>query len=62
MDLTEGHHESYRVQGTLRGLIIFDCCGYAVIEKEDGSIVAVGYGMEGLGELAQIKLPTEEPR
>lgn len=44
-DLNSGFHESYNTEGTLRGLIIWNCCPYAVIEKDNGELVAFGFEM-----------------
>ncbi|MEW9053666.1 MAG: hypothetical protein AB2392_21070 [Neobacillus sp.] len=45
-NLEEGYHESYRVEGTLRGLIIYDCCPYVVVEN-NGVLEVYGLGDHG---------------
>lgn len=32
-DLSKGYHESIRVEGKLRGLVLYDCCPYVVVEQ-----------------------------
>ncbi|MCC3376124.1 hypothetical protein [Cohnella sp. REN36] len=46
-DLKKGYHESYTVKGTLRGLILYDCCPYAVVEGEDGGLDVYHAGEKG---------------
>lgn len=43
-DLKKGFHESFRVKGDLRGLILYDCCPYLVVDdgKETLSIYHAG--------------------
>lgn len=52
----DGYHESYRMTGTLRRFIIFDCCGYAVMENADRVLIVTGFGEEGPGVLGKINL------
>jgi hypothetical protein len=53
--MNSGFHESYNAEGTLRGLIIWNCCPYAVIEKDNGDLVAFGFE-DVPKELATIEL------
>jgi len=46
-DLKEGYHESYRVKGKLRGLIIYDCCAYGVIANENNELIVYHAGEKG---------------
>lgn len=43
-DISKGFHESIRVKGELRGLILFDCCAYVVVDdgKETLSVYHAG--------------------
>ncbi len=43
-DIGKGFHESIRVKGKLRGLILFDCCAYVVVDdgKETLSVYHAG--------------------
>ncbi|XID91232.1 hypothetical protein ACF3MZ_22340 [Paenibacillaceae bacterium WGS1546] len=53
-DLKKGFHESIRVKGELRGLILFDCCPYLVVDdgKETLSVYHAGEtGAELAGEI-----------
>ncbi|WP_066306386.1 hypothetical protein [Bacillus sp. FJAT-29814] len=54
-DLSEGFHESYRVDGTLRGLVIYDCCPYVVVEN-NGVLSIHGHGDTGLEQFDTINL------
>jgi len=46
-DLKQGYHESIRVKGKLRGLILFDCCPYVVVENANGELAVYHAGEEG---------------
>ncbi|WP_438448683.1 hypothetical protein [Gorillibacterium sp. sgz5001074] len=46
-DLDKGFHESIRVQGKLRGLILYDCCPYAVVEDKEGNVLVYHAGENG---------------
>lgn len=51
-DLTKGYHESYRTTGKLRGLIIYDCCAYTVIDDDQEGTLSVYQAGETGAELA----------
>lgn len=51
-DLSKGYHESYRTVGKLRGLIIYDCCAYAVIDDGQEGTLSVYQAGENGAELA----------
>jgi len=55
-DLKKGYHESYRVEGNLRGLIIYDCCAYGVVEDEDGKLIVYHAGEQGAEKIGMINL------
>ncbi|MFC3803033.1 hypothetical protein [Cohnella sp. GCM10012308] len=55
-DLKKGYHESYAVKGTLRGLILYDCCPYAVLESPDGGLDVYHAGKEGPMKAGHINL------
>ncbi|WP_044640052.1 hypothetical protein [Risungbinella massiliensis] len=42
-DMNSGFHMSYSVEGTLRGLIIHNCCPYAVVQKANGQLAVFGF-------------------
>lgn len=42
-DMNSGFHMSYSVEGTLRGLIIHNCCPYAVVQKPNGQLAVFGF-------------------
>jgi len=46
-DLKKGYHESYRVKGKLRGLIIYDCCAYGVVANENNELIIYHAGEKG---------------
>ena len=50
-DITKGYHESIRVKGKLRGLILYDCCPYLVVEDGSKQLAVFHPGMTG-AELA----------
>ncbi|MFC4598357.1 hypothetical protein [Cohnella hongkongensis] len=50
-DLTKGFHESIRVEGELRGLILFDCCPYLVVDDGQDTLSVYHAGENG-AELA----------
>jgi len=50
-DIAKGYHESIRVKGKLRGLILYDCCPYLVIEDDNKQLAVFHAGMTG-AELA----------
>lgn len=54
-NLGEGYHESYRLEGKLRGLVIYDCCPYAVVER-NGVLSIHGHGTNGLEQFDTIDL------
>jgi hypothetical protein len=54
-DIGEDYHESYRLQGTLRGLVIYDCCAYAVVER-NGELSIHGMGEKGLEQFDTLNL------
>jgi len=54
-DIKKGFHESIRVKGKLRGLVLFDCCPYLVVDdgKETLSVYHAGEkGAELAGSIA----------
>ncbi|OBG93564.1 hypothetical protein A9X05_09500 [Mycobacterium sp. E3298] len=55
-DLKKGYHESYAVKGTLRGLILYDCCPYVVLEGEDGGLDVFHHGEKGPEKAGHINL------
>lgn len=50
-DLKKGFHESIRVKGELRGLILFDCCPYLVVDDGKDTLSVYHAGENG-AELA----------
>lgn len=50
-NLDKGYHESIRVEGSLRGLILYDCCPYLVVENADKELIVYHAG-EGGAEVA----------
>ena len=50
-DLKKGFHESIRVKGELRGLILFDCCPYLVVDDGQDTLSVYHAGENG-AELA----------
>jgi len=50
-DLKKGFHESIRVKGKLRGLILFDCCPYLVVDDGQETLSVYHAGENG-AELA----------
>ncbi|MFP7288130.1 hypothetical protein SFC15_18095 [Shouchella clausii] len=55
-DLKKGHHKSFEVNGKLRGLLLFDCCPYVVIENADGSVGVYHAGEKGAEQIAAVDL------
>ncbi|CAH1217389.1 hypothetical protein PAECIP111893_04269 [Paenibacillus plantiphilus] len=56
-DLKKGYHESFRAKGTLRGLIVYDCCGYLVVENSAGVLEVYHAGETGAEKIGEITLP-----
>jgi len=56
-DIKKGYHESIRVKGKLRGLVLYDCCPYLVIEGADGKLAVYHAGMEGAEAAGKIDAP-----
>jgi hypothetical protein len=54
-NLEEGYHPSYSLEGTLCGLVIYDCCPYVVVEK-DGVLSIHGQGDTGLEQFDTMEL------
>jgi len=50
-DLKKGFHESFRVKGELRGLILYDCCPYLVVDEGKDTLSVYHAGENG-AELA----------
>jgi len=50
-DLKKGFHESFRVKGELRGLILYDCCPYLVVDDGKDTLSVYHAGENG-AELA----------
>ncbi|MFB9274715.1 hypothetical protein [Cohnella cellulosilytica] len=46
-DLNKGFHESIRVKGELRGLILFDCCPYLVVDDGRDALSVYHAGENG---------------
>ncbi|WP_080833356.1 hypothetical protein [Cohnella massiliensis] len=55
-DLSKGYHESYRLKGELRGLILYDCCPYVVVKGEKGALDVYHAGATGAEKAGQIAL------
>jgi len=55
-DISKGYHESVRVKGELRGLILYDCCPYLVIEDENEQLVVFHAGMTGAEKAGSIEM------
>lgn len=55
-DLKKGYHESYAVKGTLRGLILYDCCPYVVLEGANGGLDVYHHGEKGPEQAGHINL------
>ncbi|MBN2983765.1 MULTISPECIES: hypothetical protein [Cohnella] len=55
-DLTKGYHESIRIKGKLRGLILFDCCPYLVVEDENKQLIVYHAGMNGAEQAGTIEI------
>lgn len=56
-DLKKGYHESFRAKGKLRGLIVYDCCGYLVVENGEGVLEVYHAGESGAEKIGEITLP-----
>jgi hypothetical protein len=56
-NLDKGYHESFRVEGVLRGLIVYDCCGYLVVENAEGTLEVYHAGEKGAEKIGEITLP-----
>ncbi|PYI50553.1 hypothetical protein [Paenibacillus flagellatus] len=46
-DLQKGYHESIRTKGKLRGLILYDCCPFVVVETADDELAVFHAGEQG---------------
>jgi len=46
-DLKKGYHEAIRVKGELRGLILFDCCPYLVVDDGQETLSVYHAGKDG---------------
>ncbi|MFC5701481.1 hypothetical protein ACFPVX_09295 [Cohnella faecalis] len=46
-NLKKGYHEGYRVKGKLRGLVLYDCCPYTVVDSADGKLSVYHAGEKG---------------
>lgn len=55
-DLSKGYHESIRVEGKLRGLILYDCCPFLVVEDENKKLVVYHAGETGAEQAGSIVL------
>ncbi|MFC4100872.1 hypothetical protein [Paenibacillus xanthanilyticus] len=55
-DLKKGHHKSFEMTGKLRGLLLFDCCPYAVIENADGTVGIYHAGENGPEQITTVNL------
>lgn len=55
-DLEKGYHESIRVEGKLRGLILYDCCPFAVVETDKGELLVYHAGEKGAETAGSIDL------
>lgn len=55
-DLKKGYHEAIRVKGKLRGLIIYDCCPYLVVENEKNELIVYHAGEKGAEQAGTIDL------
>ncbi|MBD0380200.1 hypothetical protein [Paenibacillus sedimenti] len=55
-DLKKGHHESFRVEGKLRGLILYDCCPYVVVENSKNELAVYHAGEKGAVQVGTIDL------
>ncbi|GIO16562.1 hypothetical protein J19TS2_61170 [Cohnella xylanilytica] len=55
-DLKKGYHESYRVKGELRGLILYDCCPYVVVKGAEGGLDVYHAGEKGPALASHIEL------
>ncbi|MGC5326033.1 hypothetical protein [Brevibacillus sp. SYSU BS000544] len=54
-DLSKGYHESIRVEGKLRGLVLYDCCPYVVVEQ-DGKLNIFHAGANGAEQIGSVDL------
>lgn len=55
-DLKKGYHESIRVTGKLRGLILYDCCPYVVVENDKKELNVYHAGEKGAVQVGTIEL------
>lgn len=55
-DLSKGYHESFRVSGKLRGLILYDCCPYAVVDDGGAALSVFHAGEQGAQLAGSIEL------
>lgn len=55
-DLQKGYHESFRVKGNLRGLILYDCCPYVVVENQNNELAVYHAGEKGADQVGTIDL------
>ncbi|UVI30068.1 hypothetical protein [Paenibacillus spongiae] len=46
-NLKKGYHEAIRVKGKLRGLVLYDCCPYLVVENEKQELIVYHAGASG---------------
>lgn len=54
-DLSKGYHESIRVEGKLRGLVLYDCCPYVVVEQ-NGKLNIFHAGENGAEHIGSVDL------
>ncbi len=55
-DISKGYHESVRIKGSLRGLILYDCCPYLVVEDANKQLQVYHAGMTGAEAAGTIEL------
>ena len=55
-DLSEGYHESMRVKGELRGLVLYDCCPYVVVDDGGEALSVYHAGEKGPEKGGEIEL------